>query len=729
MRYGSPDAGLQQDDRVGAVPSADDTGAELSCLKAALDQLAIMAVTDRAGRITYVNDLFCRISGYSRDELIGSNHRILNSSRHPREFFQDMWKTISTGKAWHDEICNKARDGTFYWVDTTVVPNRDASGAITGYVSIRYDITKRKEAEAALIEENARREKAEFLLRDVIEALPNGVSAYDAEDRLILCNSAFKESHPLAAPAIVEGATFESIVRYGLEQGQFVQAGQSEASRKAWLERRMNRHRNLGGRPVVHQIHDGRWFQVQERRSKGGYSVGVRTDITKVKQAELLIKEQAERDPLTGLYNRRVVLHRLRKALCQPGGQCRNGALVLVDLDGFKDINDRFGHDGGDKVLLHVAKRFQSIVRRNDLVARLGGDEFALILCDIDAQEDAVRVVNKLLTGMREPVKLGQKSVTPSGSFGIALFPQHGAKPSDVMKHADMALYEAKRNGRTTYAMFTAHVRRDLYRRSALTEALRLAIDADQLQVALQPQIGFSNQRHSGFEALLRWRRDGKPVSAAETIALAEQSGLIIPLGQQVFRKAFSAFRKLAADGLEVGSLAVNVAAAQLRDSGFAAGFLELVERHGLDAGNIEVEVTENVVIDRASDSVERNLRDLGACGVRIALDDFGTGYASLSHLKRFPIGRLKIDRSFVKDIVAKGEDAAITRAIISLAHSLGIEVVAEGVETEEQFRMLSNYGCDHAQGFLIGRPMSPAEAEAYLRRPAGRACIQDLVA
>lgn len=694
----------------GYEPTGFGAQTDLDSYRAALNRHAIVGVTDRTGTITEVNDLFCEISQYSRAELIGRKHSILNSGFHPRQFFWTLWRTISSGETWHGDICNRAKDGSLYWVDTTIVPRRDTAGKISGYISIRYDITKRKQAESALLEENRKRRAAESLLRDVIEALPNGVAAFDQDDRLILFNSAYRELYPLAAPAIVEGASLGSILGFALEQGQFAGIPEDASAREAWLAARLKEHRNPS-RPIIQHLSGDRWVQVQERRSASGYMVGVRTDITGLKQAERRIKEQSERDPLTGLYNRRVIGDRLSRALKSD----RGSALVLLDLDSFKLVNDTLGHDAGDNLLIRVGERLRSTVRRTDVIARLGGDEFALILRNVESEADAQRLADKLLAALSVPVRLGGRDVLPSGSLGIALFPRDGTTPSELMKHADLALYRAKALGRRTYALYSPELRSSVERLAGMTQALRTAIARDRIEVALQPQVNLRSGEHAGFEALVRWERGGTRVPPPEMIAAAEEAGLIVQLGYYIIDKALSGHRQMLDDGLAPGTLALNVAAAQLREPEFARRLLAMLKRKRLPPACIEIEVTENVVLDRSSDAIATTLRELDGAGVSIALDDFGTGYASLSHLKRFPVRRLKIDRSFIKNVASNCEDAIIARTIVSLAHSLGMDVVAEGVETEEQRRFVADHGCDFAQGYLISKPMFLPEARTYL--------------
>lgn len=674
--------------------------AELDAYKAALDQHAIVVITDPSGRITHFNQAFCAITGYDRDELIGQNHNIINSGYHPPSFFGDMWRTIKQGGIWHAEICNRTKAGALYWVDTTIVPFNDEHGGRSGYVSIRYDITKRKQAEA--------------LLLDVIETIPDGVAAFDADERLILFNRAYRDYHDRLADRLRLDMSFEEIVDLVVERNQIQLAGAHPARKDAWKEARIRSFRKPG-KPHNQLLADGTWLQVQDRRSASGNTVSVRTDITELKSAEITIKNQAQRDSLTGLYNRSVLLDVLERA-CQRSGQPSQwGALVMADLDGFKSINDTLGHAAGDKLLVEIARRLRAALRASDVVVRLGGDEFAFLLSRTSSTAAIERLMKRVARAVRAPVAVGSRRIEPACSFGVCLFPQHGRTPFELMKHADIALYEAKAHNRGGFQMFHEGMRRSLEKREKLATALRNDVARERVEIALQPQVDLDDCSHVGFEALARWTRNEKPVPPAEFISVAEDTGQIIELGNLVLDKALSAARAMKTAGFEVGIIAVNVAAAQLRTVDFVDQLGARLARFGIESKAFEVEITENVLLDGASGGILSALTALKRLGVHIALDDFGTGYASLTHLKQFPVDRIKIDRSFVRDITTDPDDAAICKATIGLAHSLGLKVVAEGIETAAQRAFLARHGCDFGQGYLFGKPLQGEALAAYV--------------
>lgn len=704
---------------------AEAARAELLAYKSALEQHAIVAATDRSGRITYVNQQFCDISKYTREELIGQKHSIVNSGYHPRSFFVDMWKSIARGNRWHGEVCNRAKDGTIYWVDTTIAPLHDHAGKPSGYVSIRFDISEQKRIEATLHAEVGARRDAETLLLDVIETVPDAIVAYDQNDQLLIFNSAYREFYPLDEGDMKKGAKFEDILTKAVDKGLFVLRNDTPQAKKALVAARLRDHKNPS-KIQFQQLSDGRWLQVQNRRSTSGHIVGVRTDITALKDAEYQIKSQAERDPLTGLYNRSVLLDRLERELEKSHQSGLQGALVIMDLDGFKAINDTLGHDVGDQMLIAIGERLRQSVRVNDTIVRLGGDEFALILPRLSDIRIAERMMARIYKRLEAPLELAGRVVHPGASMGIYVFGGKDTEPTELMKNADIALYQAKARGRGRYCFFSIHMREILERRESTAAELRSALDRDELEIAMQPQFFIQSRGHAGFEALARWHHHGRDIPPSEFIPVAEQTGLILQLGMQVLEKSLGLAARLTEKNLDPGVIAVNVAASQLKLEGFAQTIANMLQRFNQPAGRLEIEVTENVLLDRSSEQIARSLDAIRTMGVGIALDDFGTGHASLVHMKRFAFDRLKIDRSFVSGIGTNADDEIIVRTIVNLAHSLNKSVVAEGIETAEQLNFMQSLRCDVGQGYLISVPLPSTEAEEFLRKQANPIAVME---
>ncbi|MBN9334559.1 EAL domain-containing protein, partial [Devosia sp.] len=665
-----------------------DVGAELDCYLEALNRTAIVATTDKAGRIETVNDKFCEISQYSREELIGADHRLLNSGHHPSDFFKDMWRTIGSGAAWHAEICNRAQDGSLYWVDTTIVPKRSRDGRRTGYVSIRYDITNRKLAQSALIAENERRERAEELLREILDSLPGSVAAYDSAEALVLFNQRFDQLYR-GAPR--PGMSMADVLQLKYSSGVLrAPPGDQSLAVAAMMQRTIDNEK------LLQRLSDGRWMQVEHRRSPRGYSISVETDVTEIKSMERKARREAERDPLTGLYNRRVFLDRLVRIGRR--GQERGHGLYLIDLDRFKEINDTLGHEAGDHLLTVTAQRLQQAVGRSDVLARLGGDEFAIVCRHDGAADRGEERARALLAHLRQPIQLRGTTIRPAGSIGFVTVEGNGTPAAEWLRRADLALYAAKEAGRSSAARYTPLMSRRAELAAALERDLIKAIDEDKVTVALQPQVHMRSGDHAGFEALLRWKRQGQMVAPPDVIAAAARASLGTKLTLIIAAQALAAAHAMRQSGIAPGTIAINVAGPELLETGFLAQLCRLIDRFGMAREQFELEVTERVVIDTDGARICEALHACADEGLRIALDDFGTGYASLSHLTKLPVHRLKIDQQFVRGAVADGASLSVVRMLTDLAHDLGMTVVAEGIETEQQFALMRSLGCDFAQ-------------------------------
>jgi diguanylate cyclase (GGDEF)-like protein len=426
---------------------------------------------------------------------------------------------------------------------------------------------------------------------------------------------------------------------------------------------------------------------------------------------EARARHLARHDPLTGLPNRAMLAERLERALgARPAGAAPRAAVLCLDLDRFKEVNDTFGHHAGDELLRQVAERVAAAVRDADLVARLGGDEFAVLLPDAGADADVAAVCQRLLACVREPFRVAGTAVRVGMSVGAARAPEDGTEPGELLRRADIALYRSKSQGRDGFSFFAREMDESLRLRREVEAELRDALARDELRLAYQPFYATDGRSLRGVEALLRWDHPTRgPMAPGFFVPIAEEGDLILPLGEWVLRRACQDAARW--PGLTV---AVNLSPQQVRSGAIADTVRRTLDAAGLEPGRLELEVTEGVLMD-TSERTRRTLAELRALGVRVALDDFGTGYSSLSYLRRFDFDRLKIDRSFVHNLPA-ADGAAIVRAVVELGRALGMSVTAEGVETREQHRLLREMGCDEMQGFLFGRPAAAADIDRLVR-------------
>lgn len=438
-------------------------------------------------------------------------------------------------------------------------------------------------------------------------------------------------------------------------------------------------------------------------------------DISERRQTEETLHQLAYYDNLTQLPNRALFNDRLQQALTNARRRQRVVALMLLDLDRFKIVNDTMGHEAGDKLLQEISSRLKASIRASDTVSRLGGDEFALIFTDVAEAQHVAHLAQKVLRQFVDPVVIDGREVFTGASVGVALYPADSEEAESLLKYADSAMYYAKEQGRNNYQFYSQEMTTRMQSRLQLETALRYAVEQQQFILHYQPQMNADNAHPVGVEALLRWRGPaGTLISPAEFIPLAEETGLIVPMGKWVLETACQQLKQWHEAGLETLTLAVNVAPRQIRDPGFVATVRDILTESGIAPHLLELEITESILLEHGDDTL-RTLNELKALGVILAIDDFGTGYSSLSYLKRFPIDRLKIDQSFVRDLATDPDDLAIVRAIIALAQALRLSVIAEGVETEQQHTLLLHEGCPAFQGYYFARPMEASDIETRL--------------
>jgi len=674
-------------------------------------------ISDRTGRTEWVNDAFCRLTGYSLEDLRGRKPgSILQGPETNPETRRYMAQALARGDGFDIEIINYTRHREAYWIAIACTPLHDEAGRVNGFIAIESDVSARRAAEAEAHKEALERQRAEALLRDVLDALPSAVTAFDADDRLILANSAYNEMMPIAARFAQDGRPLSEIIALAAKHGQFPDAGTTEGDHERWISENVKAHL-VAGPARTERLADGRFVLARERRSANSNLVCIRTDTTDLKHAEAELRLLAEQDSLTGLANRASLLAALSRCLsASVGEKPSGGTLLMFDIDHFKQINDSLGHDVGDLVLVEVAQRLRATCRHGDVAARLGGDEFAVFMPGLIAGSAARARIAQIHAALSLPIAHAKRPMALGISAGATWFPADGFTAQRLLKNADLALYEAKRTGRARWCAFRPEQADARERHVKLADALRAALAAGDVTVALQPKTHVSGE-HAGFEALARWHDGTRWVPPAEFIPVAEEEGLILPLGTAILDLALGRIRSLRDMNLDTGHVAVNVTGLQLLDQSFIADLQAALEHHGLAPEDLELEVTETVFFGRAAEQIEISLRSLHDLGVSLALDDFGTGFASLTHLINLPIDRIKIDRSFINDIGKGGRGEVILRSMIGLARSLDMEAIAEGVETREQFDFLAAEGCDVVQGYLFSKPLSSQdEAATYLR-------------
>jgi len=443
----------------------------------------------------------------------------------------------------------------------------------------------------------------------------------------------------------------------------------------------------------------------------------VLNDITEQKRAEQELRYLANYDTLTSLPNRSLLSERLSRAIVRARRENGHVAVLFIDLDRFKDINDSLGHATGDRILRAAATRVQQTVGPQHTVARLSGDEFTVVLEDVASMDDAEVVAQQIIDAFMQPLNFGERlELSVSPSIGISIYPDHAQVPTDLLKHADTAMYQAKAAGRHTYQVYSESMDEKTRHRAVLASALRRALERNELSLAYQPRLSLTQHRITGAEALLRWKSaEFGEVSPGQFIPLAEESGLILELGAWALHEACATLRKWHLAGLEHLTIAVNVSALQLQRGDLADVVARTLGETGIPAQCLELELTESVIMANP----EKNSDTLRACrrlGVSLAIDDFGTGYSSLAYLKRLPLTTLKIDKEFVGDLTHDSDDEAITSTIINMAHSLSLNVIAEGVETAAQLQFLRDHGCDEIQGHWIAHALMPDECLQFIR-------------
>ncbi|HML77799.1 putative bifunctional diguanylate cyclase/phosphodiesterase [Geobacter sulfurreducens] len=572
--------------------------------------------------------------------------------------------------------------------------------------------------------EQARREQLHFL-QVLIDSIPHPIFYKDADRRYIGCNAALESFIGRTREEIIGKTVFD----IGAEgRARICDAVDRKLLATGGVESYDSTMVHTDG--SIRDIIFSKTVFGNTDGSIGGI-VGTILDITERKRAEEAIQQLAYFDALTGLPNRTLLRDRISQLLSQARREGGGFGVLHLDVDRFKGVNDSLGHACGDVLLSTVAGRIASSVRESDTVARLGSDEFVVILPGVGHEEDVVAVVRKIVEELNRPIVIQGNDIFCTASIGIAIYPTDGSSADALLKNADMAMHKAKEFGGDGYQFYSSELNHRAMERLTLETSLRRALERREFLLHYQPLLGIGSGRIVGVEALLRWDSpELGMVSPARFIPLAEETGLIVPIGEWVLRSACEQLRALHELGYTELRVSVNVSARQFRHDGFCAMVAAVLATVGLDPRYLELELTESVIMER-SETAKGILRKLKQMGVSLAIDDFGTGYSSLSYLKHFPIDRLKIDRTFVKEVTVDQDNAAIAEAIVALAHVLNLDVVAEGVETAEQLAFLAALRCDVVQGYHIARPLPPRNLleflEARQEDPAARPMLRSL--
>ncbi len=675
-------------------------------LASALEQTAdAVLITNRDGVIEYVNPAFERITGFNRAEAVGSKPSIVRSGRHDRSFYEQMWQTILGGEVFRGVLVNRRNNGSLYYEEKTITPLRNARGEITHFISTGKDITERRQQEEVIAR-----------LGRTLDQSSNEIYVFDAETlRFTQLNHGARRNLGYGMDELSRMTPLDLMP--DLSRDQF----------EALLAPLKRGETDLAAFETTHRRKDGSTYPVEvrmhlSRAEEFPLVVAIVQDVTERKEAEARLNYLAYYDTLTGLPNRVLLHDRLTQAITEADRYQRLVAVVFLDLDHFKLVNDTLGHDLGDALLRAVAERLTGSVRSGDTVARLSGDEFTVILANVAQIDDIARVARKILDRFTPPFVVGGRELYVTSSMGIAIYPSDDSDVENLLKHADAAMYHAKERGRNAFQFYTAEINERAQRRMLLETALRHALANRELLLHYQPQLDLRTGRITGVEALLRWHHpDFGPVPPADFIPLAEEIGLIVPIGAWVLTTACAQARAWHDAGFGDLRLAVNLSTRQFQEGDLLETVRQTLAQTGLAARCLDLELTETMLMREMEGNID-TMRKLNEIGVAFSLDDFGTGYSSLAYLGRFPLDTLKIDRAFVKDITTDPGDAAITQAIIAMAHSLGMKAIAEGVETQEQCEFLSRHGCDAAQGYYVSTPLPADEMGNFLhgyRRPA----------
>lgn len=657
----------------------------------AINESLLVMILDRNGQIVFVNDKFCQVSKFTREELMKTKDRTN---------FLTYIGNMGEEKTWRGETRHEAKDKTVFWLDTTIVPVLDEEGDLETFVTLSLDITLKKQQEEQL-------KRREERYRLITENSPDLIVTTDYDGNILYSSPSytnfFSESHSIERSNIfhlVHEKERDYVIR---EFRKMFSSGKTPDSLQFQLEK--NRETMIDVEATMNPV---------IRPSGEKYAIFIIRDVSSKKKSERLMYQLAYHDIVTELPNRRFFMERLRKELYQSKRTHSKFAIVYLDIDKFKYINDTYGHEIGDYALIQFAKIIKSNLRPNDLFARMGGDEFTLLLPNISGKEEVKEIIEKIKDKLQTPLKIKDRSFPITCSIGISLFPEDGNDVGELLKRADMALYSVKEQGRNEFRFFKNEMEEKSLERMLLESELQKAIKEHQFFIEYQPKKDVMNGKLIGMEALLRWRHPKIGViPPLKFIPIAEETGLITSLGKWVLHESCKQNKHWQQKGYPPLTVSVNVSPRQIVPD-LIDTVKHTLEATKLEAKWLELEVTENVFTDlEEAATILQQIRQLG---VHISIDDFGTGYNSFNYIKELPVDTIKIDTSLIQDIDHNEESKAIVKAMIEFANMLQLNVIAEGVETKEQLAHIQTDGCNQAQGFLFSHPLPQEKFETYLQ-------------
>jgi diguanylate cyclase (GGDEF)-like protein/PAS domain S-box-containing protein len=647
-----------------------------------------VVVTNAKREIEYVNEAFEKRSGYTKDEVLGHNPNILKSDLLSDDFYRELNETLDRGEIWQGELINKRKDGSLLYEKASIIPVY-IDGVLVQYLAVKLDITEYKEQQQRLKQAAA-----------VYEMIGDGILVTDKEKRIISVNPAFVQMFGYSEAELLGGEPM--IIRTLKEDSYFYkQMWDQLLSQDRWSGKLYNQTKEGTVLPI--------WLTLTVVRDEKGEIenfIAIYTNLQEIIATQERAEYLAYHDSLTGLPNRAYFDLRIVDILDLARSSGEQVAILFLDLDRFKVINDTLGHSVGDGMLVELSKRIQMLFDDNVLFARMGGDEFVVTLVVENGKYEVQQIAEKILSTIREPIRVYDYYLNTTASIGIALFPDDAIEKQEIIKYADSAMYAAKEKGKDTYQFYTRQLSLTAQKRLTLEQELKHAVERNELILHYQPQYLLEKRNVVGAEALLRWHSHTLGyIPPDEFISVAEETGMIIGIGYFVFEEACRAFMRWKENSYALESISINVSTVQFRDEHFLQKVEEIFQKTGIDPSFVEIEITERFIMEYSTANLTV-LEDLRRLGCRISIDDFGTGYSSMSYMKKLPLDTIKIDRSFISELPENAHDMEVTKAIIALSKSLGYQVVAEGIENKAQESFLHRYGCDLGQGYYFAKPM-----------------------